>query len=665
MDTYDYATDMSGEMSDQDSYNTHKSKGSLDDESKEIDIDDSESLIFDEDQEFNSSDSEDDSSNFSYSSQCHLNGSSTIKSSSSNCKSTANQDERDSNNIRKNSSSSGISSSDEEELKIIRNTDKTIFIREDVPTLVELDKSIQEFIRKASEWKTFSRLDSKSSYQESDRKNTSFSLMMDFKDEIAVKDIMSEFTPILYAHHKVYGAECTNHFIKIINADSNLTLLFEFFKSLGNSEFIDISLEFERDIIEENEFYKIITELKDLNVMNVIIINAKIPLSYLSINEDSIEKMFVLRNWILCISKEDLDKKGGKLIFDRMNIHGWTTELQLNDPVERDDLEGAFMLFFIIINLLKKGSSHSPSELSFHNFKGWKWQKSFNDLHDNKNDDHQKKIYLFIETGKYNKNFFTIWNTRMWDYDLFKFLSFSRKDWVLMIKDTDFIMDASHNITPIVCDLEFLSIWDCKFILSDDGVMTFDDKDPIKTELEAIKLFLIRWEKLKIKKRLRINFRSFDKYVKMWIIKLNSMTWPNLFSEFETVKSMYQILFRGDYFIVNDLNRLGLPIHTNFFSDSQISELIQIQSSLAQFLQSSTFFLWNALVELPTLNKILALKKFKKIVLIEWVLLLPKEKEGPIEMKKIETLKWEFRETDVKITEQEIMGRKDQVYREA
>jgi hypothetical protein len=95
------------------------------------------------------------------------------------------------------------------------------------------------------------------------------------------------------------------------------------------------------------------------------------------------------------------------------------------------------------------------------------------------------------------------------------------------------------------------------------------------------------------------------------------MTWPNLFSEFEIVKWMYQSLFRGDFFIGNDLDRLRLPKHTNIFSDSQISELIQIQCSLAQFLQSSTFFLWNALVELPTLNKILALKEFKKIVLIE------------------------------------------------
>jgi hypothetical protein len=217
-------------------------------------------------------------------------------------------------------------------------------------------------------------------------------------------------------------------------------------------------------------------------------------------------------------------------------------------------------------------------------------------------------------------------------------------------------MDIKHKTDIIECSVEFLSIWDCNFILADDGVTTFEDMDPIESELKAIELFLFHCEKLKLKKGLQINFRAFDKYVKLWLIKLNSMKSSNLFLEYENIKSLYKILFKGDYLMVNDLVRLGLPIHTNHFSTTQIEKLLEIQCSLASFLKCSIFFLWSTLIELPTFYEILALKQFKKIVLIEWVLLLPFEKEGIIEVKEVEMWNWQFRKTVWEITEEFFMG---------
>ena len=120
-----------------------------------------------------------------------------------------------------------------------------------------------------------------------------------------------------------------------------------------------------------------------------------------------------------------------------------------------------------------------------------------------------------------------------------------------------------------------------------------------------------------MKKHLKINWRSFDQYVKVWLMELNSFKPSMVYSGYQKVKRMFRTLFNGYHIKVENLVNMGLPIHTNFFTSDQLAKLIEIQCSLRPILNSTTFFLWNTVMKPSTFCELLALEGFDKIVLIE------------------------------------------------
>jgi hypothetical protein len=269
----------------------------------------------------------------------------------------------------------------------------------------------------------------------------------DIKDDDEVRKVMDELQSISNIQNQNCGdrtdlAKRQIYYIKIVNADSNFDLLIEFFDMFFDKcvehnskkfqlfellEIIDIFLEFEGNMIDKEDFNKIIKRTQCLNVKNVNFVNFKLPLNCLWINRKPIEKMCSFKNWIFIISPEELDEKGKDFIYDKMVVQEWTIELQQNNRLERIDLEGAYILFSSIINSLNKCSDNASSEISISNFDEWRWLKSSDNLPDNKNDDYQMKIYLYTGTAKYNKHFLILVNTSMWIFDLHKFLPFPVK----------------------------------------------------------------------------------------------------------------------------------------------------------------------------------------------------------------------------------------------
>jgi hypothetical protein len=138
----------------------------------------------------------------------------------------------------------------------------------------------------------------------------------DIKDDDEVRKVMDELQSISNIQNQNCGdrtdlAKRQIYYIKIVNADSNFDLLIEFFDMFFDKcvehnskkfqlfellEIIDIFLEFEGNMIDKEDFNKIIKRTQCLNVKNVNFVNFKLPLNCLWINRKPIEKMCSFKN---------------------------------------------------------------------------------------------------------------------------------------------------------------------------------------------------------------------------------------------------------------------------------------------------------------------------------------------------------------------------------
>jgi hypothetical protein len=200
--------------------------------------------------------------------------------------------------------------------------------------------------------------------------------------------------------------------------------------------------------------------------------------------------------------------------------------------------------------------------------------------------------------------------------DVYNLFAIPLEEAVLMIDDSIILLSKNDEFRQICTQLGVLSLIGNKFILVDEDEAFRGKASLEENSFLALKLFISHFDNINFERNCFLNQRSFENFITMWVLRLNSSKTEDYLSNFEDLETCNRFLFKSDYHMVNELVEMKLSIKTNLFSIEELSKMINIQSSLRPFLNSETFFVFCCVVPLKIVLQILDLPNYKKVVLI-------------------------------------------------
>jgi hypothetical protein len=462
--------------------------------------------------------------------------------------------------------------------------------------------------------------------------NDQFMIGIDFEIEGCYEEIMNILKRLWASANRdeEEGEEAKSlgniYCIKLINADLDLEKWLKLLDFIQNFRIIDIIIAFKNNEPSKSDFNKLVQSWSKLNMKNLNILNAKFPMDYLWTREPEIEKMISIRNCTIQVYK-DFEVNGLNFIFDALCIHEWLIEFVSETNLKRSNIEAIYTFLMHIsttINNKNPSLNATQTKIEDNKFGSWWWEERIKQLIENEKFDLKEfsqlqnpfRTNIYAGPPTFTTGGFKISNTILWMNDVYNLFAIPLEEAVLMIEDSIILLSKNDEFQQICTQLGVLSLIGNKFILVDE-----DEAFRGKASLEenaflALKLFISHFDNINFQRNCFLNQRSFDNFITMWVLRLNSSKTKDYLSNFEDLEKCNRFLFKSDYHMVNELVEMKLSIKTNLFSIEELSEMINIQSSLRSFLNSETFFVFCCVVPLKIFLQILDLPNYKKVVFI-------------------------------------------------